>query len=283
VAYFAKCAKAPAIFIYTRRAEHVSGFAMQADQDRLIELLRAARRILMFTGAGISTGSGIPDFRGPGGVWTRRKPVYYHDFMTSEAARIEHWDYKLEGWAAFRDAQPTAAHRAVVELEDAAKLLLLVTQNIDGLHTQAGTSAERLVEIHGTNSLVECQTCGRKSDPAPHFEEFRRTRKPPRCACGGFLKPATISFGQNMRNEDLKRAEAAALGADLVVALGSTLSVYPAAGVPLQAAKRGVPYVIINRGPTEHDGMPEVTLRLEGDVAELFAPAVKAALAATTP
>ena len=252
---------------------------MQAGQDKLIELLRAARRMLVFTGAGISTGSGIPDFRGPGGVWTRRKPVYYHDFMTSEAARIEHWDYKLEGWQAFRDAQPNATHRAIVELERAGKLLLLVTQNIDGLHTKAGTSEERLVEIHGTNSLVECQTCGRKSEPAPHFEEFRRTRKPPRCACGGFLKPATISFGQNLRSEDLERAEAAALRTDCVVALGSTLSVHPAASVPLQAAKRGVPYVVINRGLTQHDGLPEVRLRLEGDVVKILSSAVKAALA----
>lgn len=251
---------------------------MQAGLDTLVELLRAARWMLVFTGAGVSTGSGIPDFRGPGGVWSRRQPVYYHDFMTSETARIEHWDYKLEGWAAFRDAQPNAAHRAIVELERAGKLLLLVTQNIDGLHTKAGTSEERLVEIHGTNSRVECQTCGRKSDPAPYFEAFRRTRTPPRCACGGFLKPATISFGQNLRSEDLTRAEAAALRADLVVALGSTLSVYPAADVPLQAARRGVPYVIINRGPTEHDGLPDVTLRLEGDVAELLAAAVNAAL-----
>lgn len=252
---------------------------MITDSDRLAELLRAARRLLVFTGAGISTGSGIPDFRGPGGVWTRRKPVYYQDFMASEAARIEHWDFKLEGWTAFRDAQPNATHRAIVDLERAGKLLLLVTKNIDGLHTKAGTSAERLVEIHGTNSLVECQTCGRKSDPAPHFEEFRRTLKPPRCVCGGFLKPATISFGQNLRSEGLERAEAAALRTDCVVALGSTLSVCPAASVPLQAAKRGVPYIVINRGPTEHDDLPEVTLRLEGDVAELFAPAVGAALA----
>lgn len=249
------------------------------DIDRLANLLRSAHRLLVFTGAGISTGSGIPDFRGPAGVWTRRKPVYYDDFMTSEAARVEHWDYKLEGWDAFRKAQPNAAHRAIVDLERADKLLLLVTQNIDGLHMKAGTSRERLVEIHGTNSLVECQACEQTSDPAPHFEEFKRTRKAPRCSCGGFLKPATISFGQSLRSEDLKNAEAGVVQTDCVVALGSTLSVYPAASVPLQAAKRGVPYIIINRGPTEHDALPEVTLRLEGDVAELLPPAVQTALA----
>src|SRR6185436_3816147 len=108
---------------------------MDSERQTLAELVRPARRILVFTGAGISTGSGIPDFRGPGGVWERRQPVYYQDFMTSEAARIEHWDYKLEGWAAFRAAQPNATHRALVELERAGKLLLLATQNIDGLHT----------------------------------------------------------------------------------------------------------------------------------------------------
>jgi len=252
---------------------------MESEQAQLVRLLRAAKEILVFTGAGISTGSGIPDFRGPGGVWERRKPVYYQDFMRSEAARIEHWDYKLEGWDAFRTAQPNATHRAIVELERAGRLLLLVTQNIDGLHTRAGTSAERLVELHGTNSLVECQSCGRRTDPESHFEYFRRTRKPPQCECGGFLKPATISFGQNLRSEDLDRAEAAATECDLVMALGSTLSVYPAANIPLLAAQRGVPYVIINRGSTEHDELPQVMLRIEADVTEVFPPAVSAALA----
>jgi NAD-dependent deacetylase len=241
--------------------------------------LRAGKSILIFTGAGISTGSGIPDFRGPEGVWKRRQPVYYHDFMRSEEARIEHWEYKLEAWAAFRDAQPNASHQAIVRLERAGRLRAVVTQNIDGLHTRAGTSAERLVELHGTNSLVECQSCGRRTAPEPHFEQFRKTRRPPLCDCGGFLKPATISFGQNLRNEDLERAEAAAKAADLVLALGSTLSVYPAANIPLLAAAHSAPYVIINRGPTEHDERPEVALRLEGDVAEIFPQAVSAALA----
>lgn len=246
---------------------------------QLAELLRASQQMLLFTGAGISTGSGIPDFRGPDGVWKRRQPVYYHDFMRSEASRIEHWDYKLEGWPAFRNARPNTTHQAIAQLGRAGKVRAVVTQNIDGLHARAGTPAERLVELHGTNGFVECQTCGKRSDPEPHFECFRKTRRPPVCGCGGFLKPATISFGQNLRNEDLHRAEAAAQTADLVLALGSTLSVYPAANLPLLAAARGAPYVIINRGPTEHDNLPEVTLRLEGDVEEIFPPAVEAALA----
>lgn len=246
--------------------------------SKLADYLRASKNMMIFTGAGISTGSGIPDFRGPDGVWKRRQPVYYHDFMRSEAARIEHWDYKLEGWAGFRDAKPNTIHDAIVRLEGAGKVLAVVTQNIDGLHSRAGTSADKLVELHGTNSLVECQTCGKKSDPEPHFESFRKTNKPPLCECGGYLKPATISFGQNLRNEDLERAERAAKAADLAVALGSTLSVYPAANIPLLAASRGVPYVVINRGSTDHDEMPEVTLRIEGDVGEIFPAAVATAL-----
>lgn len=260
-------------------AEDNGGMAKAAtDIERLTQLLRASKNILVFTGAGISTGSGIPDFRGPNGVWKQRQPVYYQDFMTSEAARIEHWDYKLEGSHAFRDARPNATHEAVAQLERAGRLLMVVTQNIDGLHSRAGTSAERLVELHGTNSQIECQTCNDRSDPEPHFEYFRKTRRPPVCQCGGFLKPATISFGQNLRAEDLLRAEEAASSADCVVALGSTLSVHPAADFPLLAARRPVPYAIINRGATEHDPLPQVTIRIEDDVERVFPPAVAAAI-----
>ncbi|MBA3833057.1 MAG: NAD-dependent deacetylase [Chthoniobacterales bacterium] len=244
----------------------------------LSDYLRASRRALLFTGAGISTGSGIPDFRGPQGVWTRRRPVYYEDFMTSEAARLEHWDYKLEAWEAFREAQPNEVHRAIVRLEEAGRLRMVVTQNIDGLHNLAGTSPERLVELHGTNSLVECQSCQWRDDPQPHFDFFRAHRRPPLCACGGFLKPATISFGQNLDAGELERARVAVMEADLVVALGSTLSVYPAASFPLLSARRGVPYVIINRGATEHDHESCVSLRLDGEVNEIFPSAVAEAL-----
>jgi NAD-dependent deacetylase len=244
---------------------------------QLTDYLSAARRILIFTGAGISTSSGIPDFRGPGGVWTRRNPVYYHDFMTSEAARIKHWEYKLEGWAGFRLARPNAVHEAIVKLEKAGIVLAVMTQNIDGLHSISGTRAEHLIELHGTNSLVECQSCHWRGDPAPHFEYFRTHRKSPVCHCGGFLKPATISFGQDLDPDTLERAGAAARNADLVVALGSTLSVYPAAAFPLMAAQQGVPYVIINRGPTEHDREPCVSLRLDGELTAIFPPAVDAA------
>jgi len=235
--------------------------------------------MMIFTGAGISTGSGIPDFRGPQGVWTRRQPVYFNDFLASEAARIEHWDYKLEGWDGFRNARPNAVHHAIVALENAGKVLAVVTQNIDGLHAFAGTRQDRLVELHGTNLLVECVSCKSRSDPEPHFEFFRTNRKPPRCDCGSFLKPATISFGQSLDPQVLERARAAAMQADLVVALGSTLSVYPAASFPLMAAQRRVPYAIINRGATDHDHESSVSLRIEGDVADIFPAAVEAALA----
>jgi len=203
--------------------------------QELEQQLRVARRILVFTGAGISTVSGIPDFRGPNGVWSRRKPVEYQDFMSSDEARREYWDFKLEGWPAISAAQPNAVHRAAVRLEAAGRLAGLVTQNVDGLHARAGTSPERLVELHGTDLAVECQSCGERSAPEPHLQAFEASREPPGCHCGGWLKPATISFGQDLKQEDLERAADMTMNVDLVVALGSTLSVYPAAGVPLLA------------------------------------------------
>ena len=248
-------------------------------ESRLVERLRAARRILVVSGAGVSTASGIPDFRGPGGVWTRRRPVYYDEFLASEAARVEYWDYKLETWEIYQHARPNALHHAVVALERAGKVLSVVTQNVDGLHRRAGTSPDLLVELHGTDLLVECQSCHATSDPAPHFARFKATRRSPCCACGGALKSATISFVQSLRATDLDRASAAAIEADLVLALGSTLSVYPAASIPLLAADWGTRYVIVNRGPSAHDDHPSVTLRLEGDVTAIIPPAVEAALA----
>jgi NAD-dependent deacetylase len=238
------------------------------------DYLRAASRILVFTGAGVSTKSGIRDYRGPKGLWKTEQPVYYQEFMTDPAARDRYWQQKLDSWPVIRDAQPTETHTACVELEKMGKLLMIVTQNIDGLHRKAGTSLPRLVEIHGTTSMIECQKCHREYDPDPIFEQFSRTKKAPECECGGYLKPATISFGQNLKSEDLERAYSAANRADLVISLGSTLSVTPAATIPLIAAERGMPYVIINSGPTDHDGLGVVSLRLSGDVDELFPPAV---------
>jgi NAD-dependent deacetylase len=250
-----------------------------AARPQLAELLAAADRILVFTGAGISTASGIRDYRGPQGMWKTQAPVFYQDFMTDRAARVRYWEQKLGEHDAVAKARPNSVHQAVVRLERAGKIELVVTQNVDGLHAAAGTSAEHLVEIHGTNRLVECQRCGSRSDPDPHFRRFAEDHEPPECECGGYLKPATISFGQQLRAGDLDRSFDAAAGCDLVVSLGSTLAVTPAADVPLAAARRGVPYVVANRGETAHDHSPSVTLRIDGDVGEVFPGAVDDALA----
>ena len=242
-------------------------------------LLLESSAVLAFTGAGISTGSGIPDFRGPQGVWTTRTPVFYEDFVRDEAARVHYWQQKLEDREEWGSARPNATHDALVHLEQAGKIAAVVTQNVDGLHAAAGTSAEALIELHGTVRSVECLSCGERTDPAPHFTAFAASGEAPVCHCGGLLKPATISFGQALRRRDLERASTAAAACDLVLSLGSTLSVTPAADIPLLGARRGVPYVIVNQGETAHDGLPWVTLRLEGDVGEIVPPAVAAALA----
>jgi NAD-dependent deacetylase len=243
-------------------------------EARLVELLQRSTRTLVFSGAGISTGSGIPDFRGPQGVWTRRQPVFYDEFLASEERRVEYWDQKAETFEAFRDARPNAAHLAIVELHRRGRLAGVVTQNIDGLHKSAGLPDDAVIELHGTNLRVECLRCDALHDPAPFVERFRRERCTPLCTCGGLTKFATISFGQSLKEGILERAFALAGEADLVLALGSTLSVYPAAAVPLLATQSGAPYVVINRGATDHDHL--ATLRLEGDVAEILPPAVGA-------
>ena len=246
--------------------------------ESLTEWIREANRILIFTGAGISTPSGIPAFRGAGGIWTTRQPVYYQDFMTKESARIEYWQYKLELWEEHGDAKPNIIHQSIVKLEKSGKVEMVVTQNVDGLHRTAGTSRDLLVEVHGNGTLVECQSCGIQEPAQPSFEKFKSEGKCPECACGGYLKPATISFGQSLREDDLKRAFAASESCDLVVALGSTLSVSPANAIPLRAAQAGIPYIIINRDETDHDGLSQVSLRLSGNVEDLFPSAVADAL-----
>lgn len=243
--------------------------------EKLNDYLRNSDKILFFTGAGISTNSGIPDYRGPQGVWKSRQPVYFDDFMASHAARVEYWDFKLESWENYKSVQPNTIHLAIAAIENAGKLHVLVTQNVDGLHAIAGNSREKLVEIHGTDRLVECMACHEFTDPDTHFEQFKKTNEPPVCVtCGGILKPATISFGQRLRQNDLQRAGEAAQTCDCVIALGSTLSVHPAASLPLIATQRKVPYIIINRGATDHDNLPQVSLRIDGDVADYLPPAV---------
>ncbi|MEE8408065.1 MAG: Sir2 family NAD-dependent protein deacetylase [Myxococcota bacterium] len=250
-----------------------------ADVEALGKFLRPAQRILVFTGAGISTGSGIPDFRGPNGLWKKMQPVYFDEFLASEEKRVEHWEYKLAGYDAFASAKPNATHEAIAELERMGRLQAVVTQNIDGLHQDGGSSPDKIIEVHGTNRQIECLSCNERSDPAPAMAYFREHRRTPTCHCGGLMKAATISFGQSLEPGILERAAREAEEADLVVALGSTLSVHPAASIPLVAARNGTPYVIINRGATDQDQLAD--LKLDGDVTEILPPAV-AALGATT-
>lgn len=241
----------------------------------LIAALRDTQRLVVFTGAGISTGSGIPDFRGPDGIWKVREPVLYGDFMSSSEARVEYWDQKLESWPSIRDALPNAGHQALVKLERSGHLDLLITQNIDGLHVKAGNSPDKVVELHGTNQEVACQQCGERSDPEPHFQAFALDRAPPICPqpCGGWLKPATISFGQGMPVQALARAKQAALAAEVMLVVGSSLVVYPAADLPLDAKRGGAFYAIINRGDTPHDAICD--LRIEDDTASVLAQIVE--------
>ena len=246
--------------------------------SQLAGLIAGADAILLVTGAGVSTDSGIPDFRGPKGVWKTEQPVMYQDFVQDPDARVEYWDQKSRAAAAFNAAHPGAVHRACVDLEAAGKLHTLVTQNVDGLHAGAGTSKAKLVEVHGTAMEVSCLDCGERTPTQPHLDAFDTSGVAPICHCGGLLKPATISFGQNLDAMTLYRAQMAAEESDLVIALGSTLSVYPAAEIPLVAARRGVPYAIVNRGETDHDGSIHLTLRIDGNVSTVFPQAVSTAL-----
>jgi NAD-dependent protein deacetylase/lipoamidase len=241
--------------------------------ETLVSFLRPAQRMLVVTGAGVSTASGIPDFRGPHGIWKKRQPVFFEDFLASEEKRTEYWDYKSEGYELYQHAQPTQTHRALAELEQTGRLLLLVTQNIDGLHLAAGSSEGKLVEIHGTARSVECLSCDRRQSPEAPIMQFRRSGRAPRCECGGLLKFATISFGQAIPAAVIARVASISRSADMVLALGSTLSVYPAAAIPLEAAERGAPYLIVNRGPTDHDGY--ATLKIDDDVEAVVPSAIR--------
>lgn len=253
--------------------------AMDTDAKALGELIAGASSVLLVTGAGVSTESGIPDYRGPHGVWNTQRPVEFGDFLRSPERRVEYWEQKLAGAPQLEAATPGGVHRAAVLLEQAGRLEAVVTQNIDGLHSMAGTSPDRLVEVHGTGRMAGCLSCGIRTPIEPHLEAFERTRRPPTCGeCGGLLKPATISFGQQLDPLTIQRAIDAAEACDCVIALGTTLSVYPAADIPVHAARRGVPYAIVNRGRTEHDALPWLTLRIDADVGTVFPDAVDIAL-----
>jgi len=224
------------------------------DLEEFAARVKASRSIVFFTGAGISTESGVPDFRSPGGVWTKYQPVLFQDFLASEPARVQHWQLKKATYELFKTVGPNVAHHAICAYEQRGQMLGLITQNIDGLHKLAGTSEEKLVELHGTDRLVTCLTCGKHYQPADVYENLGETFTAPTCAaCGGFLKSANVSFGQSMPVEAMQRAQAWSERADLFMVLGSSLQVQPAASFPVIAKRAGALLGIINRDPTPLD------------------------------
>lgn len=228
------------------------------------QMVREARRILVFSGAGLSTESGIPDFRSPGGVWEKYDPsdFYYQKFVASEESRVKYWRMSREFYGGMRDALPNPAHLAVKRIEDTGKLLAIVTQNVDHLHHKAGNSPEKIIEIHGTAFTVSCLSCGRQYTRDAVEERLASGVKVPYCDdCSGILKPDTISFGQAMPEDKMMRALEHARTCDLCIVLGSSLVVYPAASVPVQAARSGARLMIINREPTPMDEQADLVIR----------------------
>jgi NAD-dependent deacetylase len=240
---------------------------------RLAELISAARRIVAFTGAGISTESGIPDFRSPGGIWDRHAPIQFQAFLASADARRETWRRGLETYPVVAAAAPNAAHLALVELERRGQLTAVVTQNIDGLHQRAGHDPERVIELHGNAHGVRCLTCDEHA-PRQIVQDrvLNGEAEPPCRTCGGILKPTTISFGEPMPRRQVARAEAAMRACDLALVVGSTLIVYPAAGLPEIAVRSGARLAIVNLTPTPLDD--RATLVVRGKAGHILAPAV---------
>lgn len=220
--------------------------------------LEDAGRIVFFTGAGISTESGVPDYRSPKGIWTRYEPVYYQDFVSSHTARQRYWKMKSETHALYRNVTPNITHRQIATLVKTGKVLGVITQNVDGLHRESGVTDRHLIELHGTDRLVNCLDCNFTDAIDAYFERLGDPPSPPRCPhCEGFLKPATISFGQMLRTVDLDRALAWSARADLFVVMGSSLQVQPAARFPVIAKDHGAFLAIINRNYTPLDMMAD--------------------------
>lgn len=224
-------------------------------------MIDAAERVAVFTGAGISTESGIPDFRSPGGTWTRLRPIDFSDFMRSDAARRETWRRRFDMEATLRQAAPNRGHRAVAELVRQGKCPAVITQNIDGLHQDSGIPDDRVIELHGNTTYATCLECGMRYEIQELRVDFEADNIIPHCACGGWVKTATVSFGQAMPVEAMRRAERETLLADLFIAIGSSLVVYPAAGFPELAKRNGAALVIINLQETGLDGMADLVLR----------------------
>ena len=231
---------------------------------RIAELARVidrARRAVVFTGAGISTESGIPDFRSPGGIWTKMAPIDFSDFLASEEARRETWRRRFAADDTWQNARPNRGHRAVAELVRRGAAVAVITQNIDGLHQASGVPAEQVIELHGNSTYAHCLDCAQRYEIAELRTAFESDGIAPVCAaCGGWVKTATISFGQAMPVEAMRRAELETLAADLFIVAGSSLVVYPAAGFPELAKRNGATLVIVNREPTGLDPIADLVL-----------------------
>ena len=232
--------------------------------ESLETLLDECRRAVLFTGAGISTESGIPDFRSPDGIWSKFTPVYYQDFVASEDARREAWRRKLVVDRDMQGAVPNRGHRAVAELIHRNDVNCVITQNIDGLHQRSGVPDDRVVELHGNSTYATCLDCGSRHELAPILAGFARDESLPVCVeCTGIVKTATVSFGQAMPRAAMERAEAETLACDLFLAIGSSLVIQPAASFPVLAKRNGARLVIINREPTDLDTLADVVLNEE--------------------
>ena len=232
------------------------------EAKQLIQLIANSNKSIVFTGAGISTESGISDFRSKGGLWDRYQPVTIQEFLADEEKRREYWKRKKETFADIRKAKPSRAHLLLAELEKQGRLLGIITQNIDGLHSLAGNS--KVLEIHGTNREVVCLSCGKVEDFELAYRRLCDGEEILICHdCGGFLKPNTISFGQNLNTDVLRDSMAWCRRADLMLVLGSTLIVEPAASLPVMAKQHGAYLVIINRDSTPIDGMADLVFHEE--------------------
>jgi NAD-dependent deacetylase len=251
------------------RADHRAGGTAGNDEiDALRTLIACSARIVALTGAGISTESGIPDFRSPGGLWTRMKPITFQEFVASEQARLEDWRRRFAMNESFAKAEPNDGHRGLARLAEDGRLRCVITQNIDGLHQRAGLSPDRIIEIHGNSSHGKCLDCRARIS----LEEVRRlidaTGASPRCRCGGLVKAAIVSFGEPMPEDRMRAASEHAAAADLFLVIGSSLQVQPAASLPLIAHRAGAPLVIVNRDPTPLDSV--AALFVSGSIGDVF-------------
>jgi NAD-dependent deacetylase len=236
---------------------------MQTDPEiaELSRLIAQSRRAVVFTGAGISTESGIPDFRSPGGIWTRMAPIDFQDFLASEEARRETWRRRFAMEETFHAAFPNRGHRAVAALVRRGRASAVITQNIDGLHQASGVPAAQVIELHGNTTYASCLDCRKRYELNDVHARFEREKTAPVCDdCSGWIKTATISFGQAMPVEPMRRAERETRAADLFIVLGSSLVVYPAAGFPELAKRSGAALVIVNREPTGLDAIADLVL-----------------------